>query len=128
MVARARATGLFDRLEVADLVEFLDREPAGVADLVIAADALGYIGDLTPVFIAVARALRRDGLFVLTAEAKTEVGYELGPTLRFRHSRVYLEAIAVAAGLRARLSERASARREAGVDVPGLVLALDLNR
>ncbi|MBK6472076.1 MAG: methyltransferase domain-containing protein [Betaproteobacteria bacterium] len=67
MLGRARATGVYDRLEQADAAQFL----AAISerfDLVVAADVLIYIGDPGPLFAAAQRAMQR-GLFAFTVEA-----------------------------------------------------------
>jgi predicted TPR repeat methyltransferase len=121
MIAEARATGLYEELAVGDLVAFLaDRRDA---DLVVAADALVYLGDLAPVAAAVAAALTPGGLFVFTIESG-EAPFALGPALRFRHSDAHLRAAAEAAGLRIVHLAAASTRREAGEAAPGRVAAL----
>ena len=53
MIAKARERGVYDRLVVGDAAAMLGREPPGAFDLIVAADALVYIGDLAPLFAAV---------------------------------------------------------------------------
>ena len=120
MLAKARARGLYDALDAADIVEHL-RRFAAAFDLVVAADALVYCGDLEPAFAAAAAALAPGGLFAFTTETFAGDGYRLGPAMRFAHARAYVEASAAAAGLTRRVVEFASMRREADVDVPGLI-------
>ena len=48
MVEKARRRGVYDHLEVAELVEGIARTPRAW-DLVVAADVLVYVGDLAPV-------------------------------------------------------------------------------
>jgi predicted TPR repeat methyltransferase len=121
MIAKARGRGFYDRLVVGDAVAMLGREPPAVSDLIIAADALVYIGDLAPLFAAVARALTSDGLFAFSVETCEGDGFKLEPTMRFAHSRSYVETTAGEAGLRPRLIQSASTRREAGADAPGVI-------
>jgi predicted TPR repeat methyltransferase len=119
MLAKARERGLYDALEATDIVDHLRRFSAAF-DLIVAADTLVYCGDLRPVFTAAATALVRGGLFAFTVESFAGEGYRLGETMRFAHTRAYLEANAAAATLRPLIVEAASTRREKGVDVPGL--------
>ena len=49
MIERARATGLYAELEVADMVQGLRDKPDASADLMLAADAMVYVADLAPV-------------------------------------------------------------------------------
>lgn len=124
MVAKARESGCYDAVEAGDAVERLANAPPRGFDLILAADALCYLGDLAPVFAVAARALAPGGLFVFTAETCDGDGFRLLPGLRFAHAQAYVEAAVAVAGLRPALIRRASARREADVAAPGLVAAL----
>ena len=53
MIAKARERGGYDALLVDDALAMLGREPPGSFDLIVAADALVYVGDLAPLFVAV---------------------------------------------------------------------------
>jgi predicted TPR repeat methyltransferase len=120
MLAKARERGLYDALEAADIVDCLRRFDAAF-DLIVAADALVYCGDLRPVFAAAAAALARGGLFAFTVETFAGAGYRLDGAMRFAHARAFVEACAAAANLSPLIVEAAPARREKGADVPGLV-------
>jgi predicted TPR repeat methyltransferase len=121
MIEEARAKAVYDRLEVASIEAFLAAEPAGGADLLLAADVLVYIGDLAPVFSAAARILCADGLFALTVQSG-DTGYQLGPDLRFAHAPAYIEKEAANSGLRIIKMESAVTRQDAGHDVQGLIV------
>ena len=64
-----RKSGVFDALEACDCVAFLQRrvEPS-TADLIVAADVLLYMRDLSDLFVEVAAALRPGGLFAFSTE------------------------------------------------------------
>ena len=49
MIEKARATGLYAELEVADMLQGLRGEPDASADLILAADAMVYVADIAPV-------------------------------------------------------------------------------
>src|SRR6202035_8084 len=68
MIAKARERGFYDRLVVGDAAAMLGREPPGSSDLIVAADALVYVGDFAPLFAAVARVLTSDGIFAFSVE------------------------------------------------------------
>jgi predicted TPR repeat methyltransferase len=121
MIAKARERGIYDRLVTGDAAAMLGREPPGISDLIVAADALVYVGDLGPLFAAVARALASDGLFAFSVETCEGDGFKLEPTMRFAHSRSYVETKAREVGLPPLLVRSASTRREAGADTPGLI-------
>ncbi len=122
MVEKARALQIYDALEVGGIIAHLQRFEQAF-DLIVAADAFVYFGDLNDVFAAAARALRRDGLFAFTVEAFAGEGYRLNATMRFSHTRAYVEATAAAADLRSLAVKPDWARREAGGEAPGLVCA-----
>lgn len=125
MIEVARAKGLYRRLEVADVTAFLDEVPADSGyDLIAAADVLVYIGDLAPLFQAAKGALRSGGLLAFTVQSQPGEGYALGADMRFHHSPSYLRATAETAGLVCRHLAPVVTRRDAGADVPGLVMVL----
>ena len=125
MIAKARERGVYDGLVVGDAAALLTCEPPGVFDLIVAADLLVYIGDLKPLFAAVATALAADGLFAFSVELFEGDGFKLEPTMRFAHARPYVETTAREAGLRPVLVQSASTRREAGAEVPGLICVFE---
>jgi predicted TPR repeat methyltransferase len=125
MIAKARERGLYDRLMVGDAAAVLSGEPPGSFDLIVAADALVYVGDFAPLFAAVGSALTADGLFAFSVESCEGDGFKLEPTMRFAHSRCYIEATVREAGLAPLLIRSASTRREAGADAPGLICVFE---
>jgi predicted TPR repeat methyltransferase len=125
MIAKARERGLYDELIVSDAAVLLTPERGQAFDLIVAADSLVYIGDLKPLFAAAATALTAGGLFAFSVETCADDGFRLEPTMRFAHSRRYVEATGHAAALRPRLIRSASTRREAGADVPGLICVFE---
>src|SRR5580704_5607410 len=62
MIEKARATGLYAELEVAEMVEGLRGKPDASADLVLAADAFVYLADLAAVLCEARRVLAAGGL------------------------------------------------------------------
>jgi predicted TPR repeat methyltransferase len=123
MIARARASGLYDELAIADIVEHL-RCFETALDLIVAADVLIYVGDLSEVFSACGRALASGGLFAFTIETFSGEGFELGETMRYSHARAYIEAMSARAAMRPVAMVDISMRREAGEDVASLVCVL----
>lgn len=121
MLEKARALGHYAALEAGEMGAALQAVPAGSLDLVIAADALCYVGDLGPIFHAARTALAPDGLFAFTLETHDGEGVLLRETLRYAHARDYVRALAGEAGLALVLLEQASTRAEKGAPVPGLV-------
>ncbi|MEW6122099.1 MAG: methyltransferase domain-containing protein [Pseudomonadota bacterium] len=121
MVRQAEATGLYGELHVADMTDFLSRQPPASAGLLLAADALCYLDDLAPVFAAARRGLRADGLFAFTVETHDGDGLILRDTLRYAHGAPLVAGALAEAGFAVRLMHPATTRTEKGVPVPGLV-------
>lgn len=124
MVAAAARKKLYDRLETAEAVAFLRGLPESAYDFCVAADMVIYLGDIGPMFAAVARVLRPGAMFALTAQRGEGDGFVLGGDQRFWHSAPYLRRSAATAGLDVVLLQEAVSRTEKGRDVPGLIAVL----
>jgi predicted TPR repeat methyltransferase len=122
MIERARATGLYAELDVAEIVEGLGGRPDGCADLILAADVMVYVHDMTALLREVARVLAAGGLFAFTVESHAGEGVVLGEGLRYAYNESCVRALVAAAGLVLDRLESASSRTESGVQVPGLVV------
>jgi predicted TPR repeat methyltransferase len=122
MIERARATGLYAELEVADMVQGLRSKPDASADLVLAGDAVVYQSDLAPLLREVKRVLVTGGLLAFTAETHGGDGFILGEGLRYAHSAGYVRGSIGEAGLALSRCEDLSARNEDNAPVPGLVV------
>ncbi|MDA0219366.1 MAG: methyltransferase domain-containing protein [Proteobacteria bacterium] len=114
MVALARRKSLYDDLEVGEAVAFAGARRDRY-DLVVAADVLVYMGELSGVMGAVAGALVPGGRFALSVEATEGEGYRLTAGHRYAHSRACLLAQAGAAGLVVESLVETTCRLEAGV-------------
>jgi predicted TPR repeat methyltransferase len=122
MIARARATGHYAELEVADMAQGLRGKPDASADLILAADAMVYVADLVAVLAEAGRVLIPGGLVAFTTETHDGEGVRLGEGLRYAHSEACVRASVGAAGLKLSLLENLSARNEDNVPAPGLVV------
>ena len=122
MIDRARATGLYAELEVADMTQGLRSKPDASADLILAADAMVYVSDLAPVLREAARVLVSGGLVAFTTETHGGEGVLIGEGLRYAHSARYVHEQVAAAGLKLEQCEDLSARNEDNVPAPGLVV------
>jgi predicted TPR repeat methyltransferase len=124
MVAKAEAKGLYDRLVTADLVDFFERENAGVTryDLVIAADVFVYVNELSPIFAAVERVTAPDGLFAFTVETHAGSGAKLLPTLRYAHAEPYLRTLLHSSAFSVLHLAAAAVRSERGRPVESLII------
>jgi predicted TPR repeat methyltransferase len=124
MIERAAAGKLYDELHVAEAVRWL-RSTSERHDLVVACDVFIYLGDLAPMFEAVARVLARGGVFAFTVEeGHADAGYDLLPTLRYTHSEAWLRELARAQALRVARCERATLREGHGEAIVGLTMHL----
>lgn len=125
MLAQARKLGLYRELVQADIGPFL----AGASqrmDLVVAADVMIYVGELSGVLRDVARLLESGGLFAFTVELPSngEQELQLLPSLRYAHSEGYVRRLAAQSGLHADDLRPAPIRHEHGQPVPGLCVRL----
>lgn len=125
MLARAEAKQLYDRLEKAEIVSFLDGagEPY---DLITAADVLCYFGALDKAFVAFSHALAPGGwvgfsVERLPADAAVAGGYRLDASGRYKHAPDYVRGVLEAAGFAVLRFEEAVLRYEYGEPVGGLV-------
>ena len=124
MVEKARARGIYDGLSVADIESGFG---ASLYDLVLAADTLVYLGDLDAAMHAVAGALKADGFFLFTVEAKEGEGFELGSKRRWSHSERYLRDMAERHGFDVAGLLTCVPRMEANAAVNGFAVALRKN-
>lgn len=122
MVAETGRKGIYDRLEKAELVAFLNGY-AEKADLVTAADVFIYCGALAPVLAASARVMRPGALLAFSLEAHD--GPEamfLRPSLRYAHNGEATRQAITAAGLEIARFEQATLRQDRGAPIAGLLV------
>jgi predicted TPR repeat methyltransferase len=122
MIERARLTGHYAELEIADMLLGLRSKPDASADLILAADAMVYVADLAPVFAEARRVLVTGGVLAFTTETHDGEAVILGEGLRYAHSVACVRASVEAAGLDLSRLEDLSARNEDNVPAPGLVV------
>jgi len=122
MIEKARTRGIYNALAVGDL----ESPPSGKRryHLVLAADTLVYLGDLSRAFAAAWSRLRAGGQFLFTVEAKDGEAFELGPKRRYRHSESYLREEAATCGFDVMGLIACSPRSEANRPVDGFAAAL----
>jgi len=128
MLERARARGLYDSLEAAELTAFLAAHP-GAFDLIVAADVLCYFGALEAVLAAAAAALRPGGRLLFTVErdpAADAPPFTLQASGRYRHAPDAVAEALAAARLGIIESRPEGLRHENGRDVPGLLVVTEI--
>jgi predicted TPR repeat methyltransferase len=122
MIEKARTTGLYAELEVAEMVAGLRGKPDASANLVLAADAMVYLSDIAPLLREAQRVLAAGGVLAFTLETHGGDGVMLGEGLRYAHGVAYVRASIGEAGLTLVRLEELSARNEDNAPVPGLVV------
>lgn len=127
MLDKARQRGIYDELLLSDLLTPLQQD-VGKFDLILAGDVFVYSGELEPIFQAVSRSLRPGGRFAFTVELLEGTGYRLQRTIRFAHSRAYLQSLAAKTSLHANSMNQEILRTEHGQGVPALVVVLSLGQ
>lgn len=129
MLAQARRKSIYDRLFEAEGVGLLhDWIAEGLSyDVVVAADIVPYLGDLSGLFDGLAGIVAPGGAFVILAQVMStqEPGatFRLGRDMRFSHDVAYMEGLARARGISRTLIETAQFRLDRGVPVPGALFA-----
>jgi len=126
MVEQARGKGLYDRLAVADLLEFLASEAGAQNHLALAADVFVYCSDIGPIAAGVAKVLAPGGMFACSVETHDGSGVRMQETLRYAHGADHVRGAIAAAGLNLLQLSEASARTERGEPVPGLIVVARL--
>ncbi len=121
MIEAARRKNIYDRLEAAELREFLDRQAENF-DLVLAADVFVYLSDLTQVLSSISRVAT--GLIAFTVETHAGEGVILRDTLRYAHGETHLRVAAQKSSLKILLLEQVSTRTEKAKPVEGLLAVL----
>lgn len=123
MLRQARPRGVYDVLHKAELVYYLDTQPAAF-DAIVSADTLCYFGPLEAVFAAARRALRPGGWLVFTVEATGgPQPHALQPNGRYMHGREYLRHALTDAGFDAPAISPEVLRLEAGLPVNGWLVS-----
>lgn len=124
MIDRARERGIYDRLEVAELTEWLRRQPAEQFDVIAICDTLIYFGDLTDVLQYARRHLAPRGRIGFTVEKGTTSPFLLTDSGRFSHHRDHLLAVASTTGYSVLSQTEEVLRYEYGEPVTGWVTVL----
>jgi predicted TPR repeat methyltransferase len=122
MIDRARARGVYDDLQVAELSRFL-RANAQAFDAIVSADTLVYFGALEEPLSAAQSALRPDGLLIFTLESlRGDEDHRLQFHGRYAHSETYVRRAMRDAGLAIESLAHETLRRERLEPVNGFVV------
>ena len=123
MLAKAAERQVYDCLVEAEMIAFLDETPERF-DLVFAADAIIYLGDLEGFLAAAARVTPPGGLVAFNVETTEDAPYRLLPSGRFAHAVGALQANA-APWFALRTSQPAVLRIEGAARVHGALVLLE---
>lgn len=119
MLARAKEKGVYDDLQAADAVAYMNGHSAAF-DAVCLGDVACYFPDLAPVLAAAFATLKDGGALFMTVEAAScEKESVLNPTGRYAHNAELLQKKTQAAGFKVDEPSRAVLRKEDGKDVDG---------
>ncbi len=134
MIKKARESGVYDTLEVAEIEKFLKDCTKGNSkkfDLITAADVLCYFGRLDKIFIAVAKVLNDGGSFIFTVEKNTDENsaedYTIFETGRFNHKKDYVIKKLQESGFKDIKTSDVNLRKEQGKDVMGILVSCKKN-
>jgi predicted TPR repeat methyltransferase len=123
MIEKARAREVYDKLEVGDLVAALRAAEPASFDVLVAADVMVYIGDLSPTFELAARVLRPGGLLAFSVEAGTHERFFLHKqTMRYTHQREYVQHLAKIFGYQLERLDALTGRYESEKPVPNYLV------
>jgi len=123
MIEASRARGIYDDLILGDLETVL-ANPGPSYDLILAADTMIYLGDLSTCFAGVAKRLEPGGFYLFAVESSDANGWQQTPMNRFRHSEAYLRSEAANAGLEFVELTQCTLRHESNWPVDGFAVAL----
>lgn len=126
MIEKADEKGVYDQLSVAEIVEFLNNSKNRY-DLFVASDTFVYIGNLEPVFQAIANCASPNAIILFSIERTDDVDYKLMDTGRFAHSVNYIKDIASSNSMTVISHQTGPLRRDSGKWISGEFLLLKMN-
>lgn len=123
MLDQARTKNIYTALHLDDACAFLELEGERF-DAILAGDVLVYLSDCARLLRGIGRRLAPGGLAVFTCEAAPD-GFEQCITAegRFQQGEAFLRRALAEAGLEPAILRPEALRLEAGVPVPGLLVA-----
>jgi predicted TPR repeat methyltransferase len=123
MIELARDKDVYDHLERADLIEYLQQSDKKY-DLTLATDVFVYQGDLHPVFQSVVASSLPNAWFLFSIELCDGNDYQLCPTGRYAQSAAYIQQLAKEFGFSIRVEHDVAVREEQKKAVPGKIYLL----
>ena len=101
MLQQAQKKQLYDQLAEADVTDYMAQHPAQY-DLITASGVLIFFGDLSPVLLSAAQALKPGGCVIFTAYKSMTADIEIRDNIHFGHSEQHIRQCAGQAGLQVR--------------------------
>jgi len=123
MLDHAVRRGMYDAVHLGEMSEVLAAH-AGEFDLAIAGDVFPYMGNLAPIFDAVAGALMPEGLFAFSVERFDGPGWSLLESGRYAHSESCIRDLADGCGFEVLQADEVVGRTDRGEPVWQVVLVL----
>lgn len=122
MIEAAKEKAIYDELKVEDVETALDEFKEN--DLIIAGDVFSYIGKLDDIYQKAFGALKPGGLFAYTVEKTHTEPYELQKTIRYAHSKKYLDQLVEASQFESLRFDNIILRKQKNIPVEGYLLIL----
>jgi predicted TPR repeat methyltransferase len=123
MIELAQARNIYDRLEVAEITQWLGRDNT-LFDLIISCDCLIYFGDLGPIACAAAKRLKQGGFLAMSMERGDRYPFHLTDTGRYTHHPDHVRDVAAKSGLMVAKLDENFLRMEYDEKVMGLYAVL----
>jgi predicted TPR repeat methyltransferase len=127
MLALAKARGLYDRLEVAEITDWLEHADERF-DIIACCDCLIYFGDLHRIVGAAAKRLNEGGMFAMSMERGARYPFALTDTGRYQHHPDHVCDAAAEARLTVARLDEAFLRLEYGTPVTAIYAVLTARR
>ncbi len=123
MLEKAFLRGLYSHLVQKDILSYLPEHKASF-DIILSADVLTYLGDLSTLFEGAFLALKKGGFFLFTVSTYEEdsFSYALEPSGRFMHGKDYISLNLEKCGLELLEMQSVELRRELENPVLGLLV------
>jgi predicted TPR repeat methyltransferase len=125
MIAEAAKLDVYSRFHRVNLLDAVAHTPAEHYEVITCADALPYVGDLTPVAAGALRVLKPGGHFLFSCEAAQdgEPDLALRPTERYAHRDTAVERICREAGFDdVQIEQLPMLRMEGNAPLPGFLV------
>lgn len=119
MLAKARERDCYAQLHQMEMLAYLQHHPNIRWPVILIADALLYVGDLSALFVALAQALIPEGILAFTTEYGETDGFTLRESGRFTHHPDYVRETAKQVGLVLLDEETVTLRQQSHQPVKG---------